>query len=1403
MLSVLRNTPRAGAVPHDVLSTHRRRRCNVLSDSVLHADFNALVQADTMEIIVKLTWPSAPNGLHVRTGRRALTFPTRMNARAPVVTVAGTAPLTMPCTPARHMSLRRGSVLLLLATKYSYSPSICCRCAHHAGLCQNGGNCTSTGHDSYNCSCTFEFSGNNCEVGFCTTGSLVDGDTCVVETLESFLKVTVLTPATESVLGYPQRYFNSSGASLVLRGFSYTNREEYLTVATSGSVEVGPGVNLTVHSAVFAVGARFSLSEHAMVSVSGSVSSDGTAAGGVFGMGLAGSVGSAARCPHFPNIAETLSGINATAAAAPIGVVDTPAQLRSQLGSASGALLVEATSVALAGYVTSSSCGINAAAGGGLVYFSAAADLNVEHSATVKSDGCSAAICNSNSVACPSEQSIPTGTVSAESQSTCEQAGGTWCSHGNFTGGGGFVFLTGATTTIHREASIGAIGGRAPESATRGGAGVIVSGPRPTGVSVVINNGGSAPLVAARTRVSSAVSPTAPTCVAVDQSTYAGSATMHSLLAASILVFGNAGVQTPSLLCTENLTIASFSSVLGTPSERVPASTPSEDSYAQNSTAATLGFNSAVVNLDESSAVHAESALIILAAELLSLGRITSHCLSVVGTDSVTVVGDVTVAHCVAVVGPAVTIGGNVTAGVGANLSQTELSTGVIEDMCFTSSRQPCVVLSNNIQPASPDGRVRRLVSDAATSIALTSSANVSAPRILVDSAASVEIDGALHYVEASGTEYEFCSDSSDSFGFAPASEGRCLVGQDATSDNYCRYTATVFDDFAIAVIGATKVDLAESSAVVSPTVLLCSFTLDLYGSVLSTDACAPGQGLGAPEALGRNSDFCQPSRGTGTFAAGAGSHAGRGGNGTTSGSSAVSTSGSTYNADLTTFQTGSGGFACDESSLQFAGTGGGLVVLTVDSTTSAACADCVPAIKVDGTLSASGTSALNFVDAENCTRGQTGEAYRLQSGGSGGSIFVNSPHVLGSGIINVSGGYPGGGGGYYFNYWPNANDSHLQFEGQLLAAGGDAISATSCADASTILQVSAGEPGEFRASTCTLGRGTYGCVECAGGSFKNWTGDQPCVPCAAGTISQTGAAECQACGVGVYSVPPPATACALCPVGTYSNKSGVSECENCTNKPAKSSYYFEGMRTAQCRYQCFENYAGIDCWPCPRWKTDSTSCQIAGTGCNVCDLSLNGSSVCNGQGVCAGSGADPFDLYPEASNRSVGTGALDGETDGSPLTRIWRCYPEDSRNGLWKTTSECNLGYPYSTDGTEPDLYTYKECRICECNVGSATVAPYCIDIFDQIQWTVGGIPGRALCFLFACQQRSSHFHGVLCVVVGLVFLTIGAMVAIGAIFYGLCRIKGCPGYKSKKHRYGLGQLRRKTHESFGVNGG
>jgi hypothetical protein len=193
----------------------------------------------------------------------------------------------------------------------------------------------------------------------------------------------------------------------------------------------------------------------------------------------------------------------------------------------------------------------------------------------------------------------------------------------------------------------------------------------------------------------------------------------------------------------------------------------------------------------------------------------------------------------------------------------------------------------------------------------------------------------------------------------------------------------------------------------------------------------------------------------------------------------------------------------------------------------------------------------------------------------------------------------------------------------------------------------------------------------------------------------------------------------------------------------------------------------GIDCLPCPRWTTDTTKCSLKGLGCDWCDhLATNGSTVCNNHGTCIGSGLDPFDLgYNSTAEQSM----------DAPMKTV-RCLEEEPANGQWTTQTACNLGFGFIRDNLDEETYEYQECRICKCFSLSGTVAPNCIDVFEQITYTLGGFPG-------------------------LVFIAIGIIVGIGAMFYGLCRIPGCPGYRSKDQKYGLGQLVRKhaaTHASF-----
>ncbi len=141
------------------------------------------------------------------------------------------------------------------------------------------------------------------------------------------------------------------------------------------------------------------------------------------------------------------------------------------------------------------------------------------------------------------------------------------------------------------------------------------------------------------------------------------------------------------------------------------------------------------------------------------------------------------------------------------------------------------------------------------------------------------------------------------------------------------------------------------------------------------------------------------------------GGYGGRGGNSTSD------PGGSTYGSSDSPTALGSGGGA--NAGLYYrGGSGGGAIELNVTGT-----------ITIDGTLSASGNDGIYSGGGDG-------------GGGSGGSIWISSGTLTGSGIICANGGigfrqqYVGGGGGGRID----VSDTIYDFTGAIVAAGGEDV---------------------------------------------------------------------------------------------------------------------------------------------------------------------------------------------------------------------------------------------------------------------------------------------------------------------------------------------------------------------------
>jgi len=226
-----------------------------------------------------------------------------------------------------------------------------------------------------------------------------------------------------------------------------------------------------------------------------------------------------------------------------------------------------------------------------------------------------------------------------------------------------------------------------------------------------------------------------------------------------------------------------------------------------------------------------------------------------------------------------------------------------------------------------------------------------------------------------------------------------------------------------------------------------------------------------------------------------------------------------------------------------------------------------------------------------------------------------------------------------------------------------------------------------FDATQCVCYQGTAqnerdNCVCAAGNEFL----DSGCVPCAAGTFSNTSLElldewwtqyqECQLCPDGTDSLPG-ATACTACPFGMYRVAGDTELCQNCSELGSYAADPATNLSCVPCNASCAAGfypspcptYAGTDlflCQACAALPDNATStaarAATANTACNwECEpgyYQANGSA-------CVPCTAGPC---PPGYNRSACTPLADSNCDtpcadpNKPL-----------RNSVW--TSGCSWG--------------------------------------------------------------------------------------------------------------------------------
>lgn len=291
-----------------------------------------------------------------------------------------------------------------------------------------------------------------------------------------------------------------------------------------------------------------------------------------------------------------------------------------------------------------------------------------------------------------------------------------------------------------------------------------------------------------------------------------------------------------------------------------------------------------------------------------------------------------------------------------------------------------------------------------------------------------------------------------------------------------------------IALSSDNSINLQSNSTLLATGILLCARELQVspYATV-STDGfgCAPGTGIGC------------------AFADGGAGFGGIGGLSTINNPNGICTGRIYGNYD----------FIDEDDSTHidlYVGSGGG-------------CSNCQP-MEVDSrgggivSIEASRFMQNGVITSSGGFNTSTTISISMSGGGSGGSVFIKSSSMTGSGTIQANGspGRNGGGGGGGGRIMYDAQDNYdiSPYTGTFFTSGGSGGTA--------------GHVGVVTPPTCPIGQST---------TYDRETG----------ILGR----------------------CAPCEVGYYKDNAGNDACIECTNKPTYSAYVSEGETTSDCTFVC------------------------------------------------------------------------------------------------------------------------------------------------------------------------------------------------------------------------------------------
>ncbi|HSA32286.1 MAG TPA: DUF4215 domain-containing protein [bacterium] len=243
----------------------------------------------------------------------------------------------------------------------------------------------------------------------------------------------------------------------------------------------------------------------------------------------------------------------------------------------------------------------------------------------------------------------------------------------------------------------------------------------------------------------------------------------------------------------------------------------------------------------------------------------------------------------------------------------------------------------------------------------------------------------------------------------------------------------------------------------------------------------------------------------------------------------------------------------------------------------------------------------------------------------------------------------------YLLAYESIESSGEYRIKGRILdfacAAGtyGDGFTCTPCAAGKynplegqrtvvACLPCAAGSVSDAGAAACTpCAAGTYqsgnACLACAAGTYNALEGQTSCTQCDAGTYAAgTGNTGCTDCAVGSFAANPGQASCDDCPVGQYNALTGQAACTECA-----AGTYADTTGNVACtdcavgHYQ--ENTGQTGCDACPAGTiaaaTGQDHCDACDAGTYATGTGNDACTDCDAGSFAAGTGQDSCDACP------------------------------------------------------------------------------------------------------------------------------------------------------------------------------